>query len=119
MLAGTHCIDGRLLVGDGVDSFAGLESLQLVTGEVIIAGTTDLVDLSGLSSLLDVGALLLYDNEILMDLTGAASLQSAELIFVTNNPLLSTAEIEALAAGVKGASLEHCGNLDDGPCSSG
>ena len=120
-LEGVKCITGSLLVGDlehrqedtgsgiqgdfslsgGMLNLDGLEDLEIVEGDVHIAGNLLLLDLSGLRNLTDVGRelrfekyprgdLIIHQNPLLTNLDGLESLYlvGANLI-ISANDLLS------------------------------
>jgi SepF-like predicted cell division protein (DUF552 family) len=120
-LDGVKCITGSLVVGDlehresdtgsgiqgefelsvGVLNLDGLEDLEIVEGDVHIAGNLLLLDVSGLRNLTDVGRelrferyprgdLIIHQNPLLTDLDGLESLFLVGANFIISaNDLLS------------------------------
>jgi len=84
-------VNGDLRVAaTSLDDLSSLARLQRVSGKLEISQNTELGDLSGLTSLAQVGELAVHDNPELTDLSGLDSLRSARHVVVSGNPSLKS-----------------------------
>jgi hypothetical protein len=96
----------------------GLDNLRYVHGSLNVRFNEALVQLDGLANLERVGSVQVKENPQLTSVAGLAGLQEiVEGGTITNNPLLPTADVEALLAQIPGGdAVVVCGNLDGEPC---
>lgn len=96
------CIDLEGLVhieGDDITNLEGLSVIHSINGPLEIKYNTDLASLNGLDSLVSIaGALNISGNSVLSDISALSQLDTGSMTFlaITNNPLLSTCEIESV-----------------------
>jgi hypothetical protein len=99
-------------------AITGLDSLLYVHFHLLVASNPALLDLDGLTTLERVGQLQIQGNPSLVSVAGLAGLQ--EIVdggAFTDNPMLPTADVEALLAQIPGGdTVLVCGNLDGDPC---
>jgi len=76
------------IAATSLDDLSSLARLQRVSGKLEISQNAELSDLSGLTSLAQVGELAVHDNPDLTDLSGLDSLRSARHVVISGNPSL-------------------------------
>jgi hypothetical protein len=115
---GVTAIDGGIALLDlpSVTDLSGLNDLTDVAA--ITISRTNVADLYGLESLVDVGDRLgITSNEQLQTLAGLDAIVSVGALYVTNNPALPQSEAEAFASTIDVANeTVICGNLDGPAC---
>jgi len=89
-LAGIQCIDGDLMiVGTQLASFPATPDLQIVTGNVIIAGNAPLFSLDGFTGLTQVGSkYIAQGNDSLVDIGAIGALTRFGSIAIVGNDAL-------------------------------
>lgn len=99
-LAGKTCVDGDLIIAGLAGEIPALPELATVTGEVVIAGNSDLTTLDGLSALRTIGqSYLIQGNDSLVDIAALASLDRVLSIFlVGDNALPDLAGLSTLTS---------------------
>jgi hypothetical protein len=116
--AGTACVRSLQTGALSWTDVSGLSSLRYVHELLVISSSPMLSNLDGLAALERVDEIVIYDNPTLTSVQGLAGLQ--EIVTggsIHNNPMLPTAEVEALLAQIPGGDLVGvCGNLDGDPC---
>jgi len=114
-VAGVPCLASLSAQAD-VHDLSPLSELVYVEQKFEIQGTA-VTNLVGLEKLEEVAELILDGNQELSDISGLRGLKKVNDVEIRNNPLLPTAEIEALLAGVEiGGGVVVCGTLDEPPC---
>lgn len=102
---GCEVLDDTLNLSNDVRDLEGLETLRVVTGDLVIQGTTELAGLTGLDNLQQLGGgIVLIENQKLESLAGLNQL--AEIggnLTVLNNPALT--DISALKSATFGSSI--------------
>lgn len=96
-LDGIHCVDGELLIaGITAASFPGRLDLQIVTGDLVIAGNPNLTSLAGLDQVREVGGgYLIQSNDALADISALGLLKRASsLQLIGNDGLVDLAGLE-------------------------
>jgi hypothetical protein len=114
---GDTCLSRVSIGGESIVDISPLSSLQYVHEELEIA-SSGLIDLTGLESVAEVGALQIDGNPSLTSIAQLAGLQRiGEGGYVSNNPSVSAAEIHTLLDAIEGGdAVVVCGNLDDVDC---
>jgi hypothetical protein len=119
-LSALRVIEGDVdIIDSGLESFAGLERLNTLTGRLYVNGALELESLDGLENLTAVGEILVWSCPKLVDLRALSSLES-----VTNgcsfldNETLPTCEAQWLRGIVEGlgGSFSSTGTNDQGVC---
>jgi hypothetical protein len=120
-LENIECIDGTLSIrGTMLNSLAGLESLQIVVGDLDIWGNDALTSLNGLNNLTSVGdELLIVYNDDLTSLSGLDNLTSVGELHIYANDVLPQCIVDEFVAGVTvigNGSITSNGSTDPGLC---
>ena len=100
-LAGVTRIEGSLSISTDADTlnFTPLDSLKTVTGNVALGANPNLIRIDGFASLTMIGtqeaiestgALEIYSNPKLMDISGFEALETASALFISTNDSLKT-----------------------------
>jgi hypothetical protein len=118
----TNCIDGDLLItGTDITAIPKLPKLEIVTGDIVIAGNAQLESLAGLEAVKEVGrSYLLQGNAALTDVSALGKLQRVGSISINaNDALLDLAGLEPFVdisttiSITNNASLESLTGLDN------
>ena len=112
-LAGVNCVDGDLLIA-GIDASAlALPSLEIVTGDIVVAGNPELTSLDGLASLRNVGRrALVQGNPVLSDLGSLGMLDRAVgLTIIGNDSLTDLRGLEGLTDSRINLNITNNGEL--------
>lgn len=101
---------------DLVDATA-FSSLEYLHTELAVLSNAQLTTLEGLQTLAHASTLVVDDNATLTSIDALSGLTTLTGGSIRNNPMLPTADVEALLAGIDGGdAIEVCGNLDGDPC---
>jgi hypothetical protein len=92
-----------------------LAALEAVLSRVVIGDNTGLTSLDGLG-ITHARVLEITYNEGLTSIDALTSLESIDEGFIYCNPLLPTADIEAVLAQIPGGELVEVANNGEGPC---
>ncbi len=98
-LDGVNCIAGELLIaGIASATIPARPDLQIVTGDVVIAGNTELTTLAGLSGLREIGGtFLVQGNDALVDIAAIGGVKRVGGIqLIGNDALIDLAGLSTL-----------------------
>ena len=112
-LAGVNCVDGDLLIAGTDTTELDLLSLETVTGDIVIAGNSQLTSLAGVASLRNVGRrALIQGNPILADLGSLGTLERAlGLTIIGNDGLTDLRGLEGLTDSRINLNITNNGEL--------
>jgi len=94
-LMGCTSVDGNLTISNSdLTDLSGLGFIESVSGRFEVLGNPSLINLSGLSSLTQIGGMYINVNPVLEDFTGLESLteivNSSSALMITNNQELTS-----------------------------